>query len=373
MAVGWASWVGRRGDSDMSLIRVAVGLLVALFASSGAWAAGMDEPGATLFIYHRFDEPRYPSTNVSATDFARQMEFLAANGYRVIPLRELVDGLRAGRPFAPKTVAITVDDGFASTKEVAWPILQRHGFPFTVFVYAQAVVEGYPNFLKPDEIREMARAGVDFQDHGYGHVRHGNLPAGMTQEAYREGIRTDFVQGRASMREILGHEPEYLSLPYGEYNETVLSVARGLGYRAVFTQEPGAVSQATDLYRIPREPILGTDWATLSHFQEVLRRVDLPIRGMEPPLAPVGEGPVARFCADLSFPDRYRLSTLGIYVSGMGWKKGVLQDGRVCVEHGQPLARRSIRVAVSATEKASGRPAIGYWLLIRKGMVAPKE
>ena len=54
---------------------------------------------ATVFIYHRFGDSRYPSTNTSLADFRAHLEILRQGGYQVLPLGEIVDRLRSGSPY----------------------------------------------------------------------------------------------------------------------------------------------------------------------------------------------------------------------------------------------------------------------------------
>lgn len=84
---------------------------------------------------------RTPSIAVSPTLFERQMAFLAAH-YRVISLDDVVDCIERRRPFPPRAVAITFDDGYLDNYTAALPILLRHGLTATVFVTAGPVVRG---------------------------------------------------------------------------------------------------------------------------------------------------------------------------------------------------------------------------------------
>ena len=116
---------------------------------------------ATILLYHRFGDDRYPTTSVSMEDFERQMLYLKENGYRVVRLKEIVRLVKEGRDIPEKTVAITIDDGYRSTMK-AYEVLKRFGFPFTVFLYMEAVGR-YPDFLTLEQIREMEGSGlVDF-------------------------------------------------------------------------------------------------------------------------------------------------------------------------------------------------------------------
>lgn len=113
---------------------------------------------ATILLYHRFGDARYPTTSVSMEEFERQMRYLKENGYRVVRLSTLVDTLKRGEEVPPKTVAITIDDGYRSTMK-AYEVLRRYGYPFTVFLYMEAVGR-YPDFLTLEQIRKMELSGL---------------------------------------------------------------------------------------------------------------------------------------------------------------------------------------------------------------------
>jgi peptidoglycan/xylan/chitin deacetylase (PgdA/CDA1 family) len=321
-----------------------------------------------VLIYHRFGEEKYPSTNVSVARFAEQLAFLKENKYTVVPLVDLVRMLTAGRPLAEKTVAITIDDGYKSVYEKAWPVLRSFGYPFTVFLYVKATDNGHWDYMTWEQVREMRAAGVDFQDHGYAHQRFGSVPEQMSAQEYKTWIRKDFAKSSSIIRRELGYRPKMLAFPYGEYNHSVIAVARDLGYTATFTQDPGSMSAFTDPYRIPREPILGVDWSTLDHFAMVLERVDLPLADIVPDISVHQRETPPVFGARLLFPDHYRPGTLGIYVTESGWRQVVPEGGEVSLENDRKLERRLNRVAVSAREKQSNRTAIRFWLLVNENV-----
>ena len=57
-------------------------VLLTLALVSGAPAGAQ---AAVTLIYHRFDDARYPSTNLSLATFRQQLDWLAANGFEVWP------------------------------------------------------------------------------------------------------------------------------------------------------------------------------------------------------------------------------------------------------------------------------------------------
>lgn len=78
-----------------------------------------------ILMYHRFPRRYGPS-------FDQQCAFLASK-YNVVPLEEAAQRLEANEPLTNMAV-ITVDDGYADMHEVAFPILQKHKLPATLFI-----------------------------------------------------------------------------------------------------------------------------------------------------------------------------------------------------------------------------------------------
>ncbi len=102
-----------------------------------------------ILCYHGFalrDEHRWdPSLYVTRSHLETRLDFLAAEGYVVLPLREGLARLSAGT-LPPRAVAITVDDGTYDFYAVAYPVLKRRGVPVTVFVSTYYVGDRRPVF-----------------------------------------------------------------------------------------------------------------------------------------------------------------------------------------------------------------------------------
>ena len=329
-----------------------------------SYAANDPAIDATVLIYHHFGVSKYPTTNVSIKNFQDQMEYLSANNYHVISLTELVDALKNKKPLPPKSVVITVDDGYKSVYQNGWPILKSFGYPFTVFINAKSIDGGYSNYMSWVEVREMHDSGVDFQDHSYAHGRMADRPKGFNDDEYRRWIHDDLVKNSEMISKRLAIKPKYFAIPYGEYNQLLMDEARKIGYEAVLPQDPGSVSQYTDSYLIPREPILGQNWARIKHFEEVLQRVDLPLSDMTPAYGIVEEVPPL-FGARILNPGRYFSSSFQIYVSELGWLTPSLEGDILSAPGGKKLSRKLNRVMIKAQEKGSGKIAVRSWLLIR--------
>jgi peptidoglycan/xylan/chitin deacetylase (PgdA/CDA1 family) len=109
----------------------------------------VDTTRAVILAYHSVSEStpanelyRSPEIAVAPRTFERQMEFLR-RWYQVVPLDAIVDCLIEERPFPPRAVAITFDDGYRDNITSALPVLQRFGLSATVFVTTGAVGNGW--------------------------------------------------------------------------------------------------------------------------------------------------------------------------------------------------------------------------------------
>ena len=109
-----------------------------------------------ILMYHRFSEQPTPRS-VSAAVFERQVEHLARK-YHPMTLGELAGRLRNGHAVPPHAIVVTVDDGHHDFHDVAWPILERHGVPATLFV-TTGFIDGEA-WLWPDQVRWLLNRTV---------------------------------------------------------------------------------------------------------------------------------------------------------------------------------------------------------------------
>ena len=72
---------------------------------------------------------------VSPEMFAAQMHSIARHGWRPVTLGNALRGNLASCP--ERALVLTFDDGFASNREHAWPILERYGFPSATFIVTE--------------------------------------------------------------------------------------------------------------------------------------------------------------------------------------------------------------------------------------------
>ncbi len=230
------------------------------------------------FIYHRFDESRYPSTNISSKILIQQLEELKRQQLEVISLGEVSRRLEAGGELPEHAAALSIDDAFRSTA-VAFPIFRKYGFPVTLFVNTSAV--GSAGYLSWDELKKLQDEGVEIGNHTSSHDYLVELKTGETFPQWQKRVRADIEKAQAAFEKHLGRRPELFVYPYGEYSPEVVAIVKSLGFKAAYAQQSGVISNAWDRYILPRFP-MGGPFATLEGFKTKLAMQPLPVTAVEP-------------------------------------------------------------------------------------------
>lgn len=265
-------------------------LLLGLAFLAVSCAAGAADH-AVVFVYHRFGEPRYPSTNTPVAAFKAQLDYLAAHDFHVWPLPRLVRTLQAGKQVPDKTVALTVDDAFKSVYDKAWPLLKAHHFPVTVFVSTQVIDRHYPAYMSWQDMRRMQAQGATFADHTVTHPHPLMRNPGETRSAWLARMRSEVLGGQKRLQTELGADtntdPKLFAYPYGEYDPALARLVNGLGFVA-FAQVSGALGEPLDIRALPRFPI-DTGFDALAMFARRAVSLPMPLAGAVP-WNPVVEG-----------------------------------------------------------------------------------
>jgi len=289
--------------------RLAAGLLLILSLLPVAVLAA---DHATVFIYHRFGDSRYPSTNTSLADFRAHLDTLRAGGYAVLPLSEIVDHLRDGSSLPERCVAITVDDAFRSFQRGAVPLLREYGYPATLFVNTSEM-DG-PDYMTWAELQRLANDGIEVGSHSATHGYLLDRRPGESASAWRDRVKAEIRLSREELTSRLGRAPRFFAYPYGEFSRELIEVVHELGFIAAVGQQSGVVGRGQDLFALPRFPAAGS-YGSLGEFRDRLRFRALPLKVLAPADTLVGatNPPVWRVKLDTAAIDP---RTLRCYVPG---------------------------------------------------------
>lgn len=205
-----------------------------------------------ILTYHSLDKSG-SVLSIAPDLFARQMQALADASIQVVSLDRVRDTLRQGTVIEP-LVAITFDDGFQNIRKYGLPILERHGFPATVFLVAEYCERdnGWPSqppvvrrrsLLRWSEVKEMCAARITFGSHTLTHPDLTDLPRASAAE--------EIISSKKRIEDTIGRSVEFFAYPYGAYNEQVKTLVKQ-HYSLACSTELGFVKASSDLLALER-------------------------------------------------------------------------------------------------------------------------
>lgn len=245
-------------------------LLGWLACAGPVWAAD----SAVVFMYHRFDDSRFPTANTRVDQLDAHIAELKAGGYTVWPLPRIVEALKNKQPLPDKTVGLSIDDAWMTVYRNAWPKLKAAGLPFTLFVVTDETDRGGTEYMSWDQIREMVASGlVTIGSQGAGHP---HMP--LISQA---SVADDLARAADRFKTELGHVPRLFAWPFGEMSREAEREIRAAGYEAAFGQHSGPAWVGADLYFLPRFALNET-YGEIERFRLAARTIALPAVDVTP-------------------------------------------------------------------------------------------
>ena len=226
------------------------------------------------FLYHRFGDSRYPSTNISRKDFEAHLTWLKAHDFQVLSLSDAIDYRKSDKEYR-KTVVITIDDGYASFYENALPLLKKFGFPATLFVNTETV--GGNDYMGWNEIKEVQKHGIEIGNHTHSHAYFLNQPEDERYTAFENEV----MLAQQLIKENTDTTPEVFAYPYGELDIKMREVIEKLGFKAAAAQNSGVIYAGTNLMQCPRFP-MSEAYANLDQFTGKAKMKALRVNQVNP-------------------------------------------------------------------------------------------
>jgi peptidoglycan/xylan/chitin deacetylase (PgdA/CDA1 family) len=202
-----------------------------------------DDKGILSLMYHRFDENKYPSTNIQMDIFKKQIKIIKDSKYNFYDPKDLEKNFHTIK--IEKKILITIDDAFSSFYEVAWPYLKKEKIPFILFVSTEAV--GKNEYMTWDQIAELEKeTNVYIGNHSHTHK--------YLVELKNEDFINDIDTSSSIFNKKLGYNPIFFSYPYGEYSASMKNYI-SKNFMFSFGQHSGVIDINKDRYELPRFPI----------------------------------------------------------------------------------------------------------------------
>ncbi|HIO95897.1 MAG TPA: polysaccharide deacetylase [Campylobacterales bacterium] len=289
-----------------------------------------------IFVYHRFDDTRYPTTNTSTKELKREFEYFKKHNYKVVPLIDMVKKIKANEKIPDKWIAFTIDDGFKSFYTHGLPIFKQYNYPFTLFIAVKYTEKKYKDYVSWKQLKEIAKYG-DVEFHTYGHGHYGQ----MSNEAIKEDMDRGLVLMKKHLPDI---EPKLFVYAYGESDERVKSVVSQYNFEAVFNQNIGALNgECSDAYDIDRSALVGK-----APFKLYLKFKELCGVSFEQPLTYPKDKMVRT--VKITLEDK-SITDAEVFISNNGWNRVKVKNGKIVYHANKRVKLNRIKIGVKVKNR----------------------
>ena len=225
--------------------------------------------GILSLMYHRFDENKYPSTNIRMDIFKQHIEIIKDLKYDFYDPKDLKENFYIKK--TEKKILITIDDAFSSFYEVAWPYLKKENIPFILFVSTETVGKnGYMTWDQINELEKETNAYIGNHSHSHDYL------VDLKNEDFIKDINT----ANKIFMEKLGYNPIFFSYPFGEYSNFIKKYVSQY-FKFSFGQHSGVIDVNKNPYELPRFPI-NEKYGDLERFKFLINLQPLQFKNLFP-------------------------------------------------------------------------------------------
>jgi len=221
-------------------------------------------------MYHRFDENKYPSTNIRNEIFIEHLKEINKSGIEFITFEKFEKIIKnnANKNY----LLLTIDDAFTSFYENAWPILKKKKIPFILFVSTREI--GKYGYMTWEQIKELSASNlVTIGNHSHSHE--------YLIDWENNKIIDDLETSIKIFKKKLGYSPEIFSYPFGEYSTSLKKIVSDLNFKFAFGQHSGVIDPTKDFLELPRFPI-NEKYGEIKRFKSILNTLPFPYERITP-------------------------------------------------------------------------------------------
>ena len=303
------------------------------------------DEGILSLMYHRFDENKYPSTNIKMEVFVKQIEMIKNTNYEFYDIQKFIDDF--DKPKNEKKILITIDDAFSSFYEIAWPFLKENKIPFILFVSTEPV--GNNGYMTWDQIREIEQANFAYIGH------HSHTHDYLIEKSEEEFIKDIEIASKLFLKE-LGYVPNLFSYPFGEYSKLMKDYI-SQNFRFAFGQHSGVIDLNKDKYELPRFPI-NENYGELNRFKSIINSFPLEFKNLAPEEKKLtNENNPPEFEVEF-FEDQKNLNNINCYSNeGNKWEKSNTNffDNKLTIKFRDAFVPRRGRINCSLNDNGKWR------------------
>jgi peptidoglycan/xylan/chitin deacetylase (PgdA/CDA1 family) len=267
-----------------------------------------DDMGILSLMYHRFNEKKYPSTNIQMNIFKQQIEIIRKLKYNFFDPKNLEKDFQSTK--VEKKILITIDDAFSSFYKVAWPYLKKERIPFILFVSTKTI--GKNGYMTWGQIKELEKESIVYiGSHSHTH----NYLVDLTNQIFMNDIDT----ASSIFNENLGYNPIFFSYPFGEYSSSIKEYI-SKNFKFSFGQHSGVIDTSKNRYELPRFPI-NEKYGDLKRFEFLINLYPLQYKVLYPHDKYLTNNNPPKFLVQF-FDEQKNINNINCFSDeGDGWEK----------------------------------------------------
>ncbi len=296
-------------------------------------------------MYHRFNEFKYPSTNISMDVFKKHVELILDENLSFYHPKKFENEFNL--PKEEKKVLLTIDDAFQSFYENAWPYLKKNKIPFILFVSTEPVGnKGYMNWEQIKEVENSEFAVIGHHSHSHDYL------IDKSQEIFLNDIKTSNL----IFKEKLGYVPTLFSYPFGEYSKYMRDYI-SKNFKIAFGQHSGVIDINKNKFELPRFPI-NEKYGEIKRFRSIINYYPLEYESLEPIEKKLSkENNPPKFKVKF-FENQKNISNISCYSNeGNQWMKSNIKivKKELTIEFREPFLPRRGRINCSLNDNGKWR------------------
>ena len=304
-----------------------------------------NDEGVLSIMYHRFNEFKYPSTNISMDIFKKHVDLILDANLTFYHPKDFVDEFDI--PKKEKKILLTIDDAFQSFYDNAWPYLKKNKIPFVLFVSTEPV--GNNGYMSWDQIIEIERS--DFGVIGHHSHSHDYL-IDKSEEVFLNDIKTSNL----IFKKKLGYVPTLFSYPFGEYSGFMRDYI-SQNFKIAFGQHSGIIDVNKNKFELPRFPI-NEKYGEIKRFKSIINYYPLEYKNLEPKEKKLSkENNPPKFKVKF-FDDQKNIENINCYSNeGDKWMKSNIKviEKELTINFREPFLPRRGRINCSLNDNGKWR------------------
>ncbi|WP_032120610.1 polysaccharide deacetylase family protein [Clostridium amazonitimonense] len=186
--------------------------------------------GIPILYYHSVEESKDNELRISPEKFRKQLKYLKDNNYITLTLEEAYAYIKDNKSVPKNSVVITFDDGYKDNYDNAFPILKEFDYTATVFVIS-GLIDKDPNYLNSDEIKEMAKGGIEIGSHTVNHEK--------LVDISKEEQKQTLTKSKEDLEKLTGKPVTSIAYPFGVFDDNIIKLTEEAGYKLGFTINKG--------------------------------------------------------------------------------------------------------------------------------------